>query len=130
MQTETLSVTRLTVVHPIRTSLSEARIRVRMTVERIVDTTPTKSPTERYRILLRTEHLTETLEGDIPCDWLWIASALPKWAFDSLNAGEDIVAVFRTVLGDLQQEASELPLQTRRIVKALWEGIDTTPVTA
>jgi len=126
MLTETLSVTRLTVVHPIRTSLSEARIRVRLTVERTVDTTPTKSPTARYRILLRTEHITEALEADIPCDCVWGSSrdSLPGVAFDSLNAGEDIVTVVRTVLGDLQQELRELPIQTQRIVKALWDGID------
>ena len=49
MLTETLSVTRLTAVLPIRTTLSEARIRFRLTVERTVDTSPSKSPKAIYR---------------------------------------------------------------------------------
>lgn len=131
MLTETLSVTRLTVVHPIRTTLSEARIRVRLTVERTVDTTPTKSPTARYRILLRTEHPTEALEADIPCDSLWATSrdSLPGDVFDKLSAGTDIAAVFRKVLADIAQESAQddMPYQTWKIVQALWTGIDTYP---
>lgn len=135
MLTETLSVTRLTVVHPIRTTLSEARIRFRLTVERTVDTSPSKQPKAIYSLSFATEHLSDALEVHSDCRHLHLGTSrdsLTGQVFDLLLGGESEASVIRTVLGELQQQAveGEFPYETRRVLLALWAGIDTTPVTA
>lgn len=135
MKTETLTITRLTVSQPIRTSLSEARIRFALTVERITDCSSClTNPTVRYRLSFKTSHPTEALEVFGDGDELFGTDRfqLPGQLFDLLTVGDEAQAI-RDALGDLQQCAQQgygWNAETRRILVALWAGIDTTPVTA
>jgi len=140
MQVETLSVTRLTVTLPIRTNLSQGRIRFLLTVERVIDLThrsTASAPRVTYRLSFRTEHATEALQTHSACDhlgWPTDVFSLSGRAYDLLSThGADAERdAIRMVLGHLQQDAVEgaFPVQTRRILLALWDGIDTSSATA
>ena len=138
MQIETLSVTRLTIVLPIRTTLSQGRIRFRLMVERIIDLVP-RTPKATYRLSFCTHHVTEALETHSSCDhlgWPTDQFSLSGRVYDLLatSGGNDepnALAV-RMVLEELQQSAvqGDFPAETRRILLALWEGINASPATA
>lgn len=137
MLTETLSVTRLTVVLPILTTLSVGRIRFRLTVERVIDLRPLRTPKATYTLSFRTESISEALETHSACDhlgWGNDIDSLPGQVFGLLSctSGADAERdAIRTVLGELQQQASEgeFDLATKRVLLALWAGIDASPAT-
>lgn len=117
MKMQMLAVTRLTVNHGFRTSLSEGRIRFHVTLERTVDTSPSKHPTATYSLSFATTHPTEALNIHGDGRDLYLGSMIEKW-FGLLLDGEDEETIIRTVLSRLQQHASEgdFPYETRRIL--------------
>ena len=137
MQVETLSVTRLTIALPISTTLSRGRIRFRLMVERVIDLVP-RTPKATYRLSFCTNHATEALETHSECDhlgWPTDQFSLAGRVYDLLSTSggdaEPNALAVRMVLDELQRAAAEgaFPAETRRILLALWEGINASPAT-